>query len=98
MYNKTLVIEKDFMYIKDNESIKNKTDNISLSLFNELSTLKTISVEFFNKNEIFWDSLVCFDNNNSICYDNITLKVPQVIKKHHKLIKAIIKTVISKGL
>ena len=98
MYNKKLVIEKDFMYVRDNELIKNKTDNISLSLFNELSTLKTISVEFFNENEIFWDSLVCFDNNNSICYDNITLEVPQVIKKHHKLIKAIIKTVVSKGL
>ncbi len=82
MYNKKLVIEKDFMYVEDNGLIKNKTDNISLSLFDELSTLKTISVEFFNKNEIFWDSLVCSDNNN-ICYE------------HHKLIKAIIETTLS---
>ena len=96
MYNKKLVIEKDFMYVKDNELIKNKTDNISLSLFNELSTLKTMSVEFFNKNEIFWGTLVCFDNNNNICYDKMVYEAPQVIKKHHKLIKAIIKTTLSK--
>ena len=83
MYNKKLIIEKDFMYVEDKGLVKHKTDNMSLSLFDKLSTLKTISVEFFNKNEILWDSLVCFDNNNNICYD------------HHKLIKAIIETTLS---
>ena len=83
MYNKKLIIEKNFMYVEDNGLIKNKTDDISLSLFDKLSTLKTISVEFFNKNEIFWDSLVCYDNNNNKCYE------------HQKLIKAIIETTLS---